>query len=100
MALCRTAAIAMHYFVLAMFFWTSIQAYNMYLSFVKVMPRYYSKFMLKCCVVGWGLYFEHFFQFRAFVGKGQLRRQSSSLVMLCKFEMMILFFIFIFIVFQ
>ncbi|XP_046862950.1 adhesion G-protein coupled receptor G2-like [Xenia sp. Carnegie-2017] len=60
MALCRTVAIAMHYFALAMFFWTSIQAYNMYLSFVKVMPRYYSNFMFKSSVVGWGLYFSIF----------------------------------------
>ena len=54
LAACRAAAIALHYFVLAMFVWTSIQAYNMYLAFVKVMPRYHSKFILKCCVVGWG----------------------------------------------
>ncbi|CAB4035459.1 plexin-B2-like isoform X1 [Paramuricea clavata] len=54
-AACRVAAIALHYFVLVVFVWTSIQAYSMYLAFVKVMPRYHSKFILKCCVVGWGL---------------------------------------------
>jgi hypothetical protein len=53
-AACRVAAIALHYFVLVVFVWSSIQAYNMYLAFVKVMPRYHSKFILKCCVVGWG----------------------------------------------
>ena len=51
---CRAAAIALHYFVLTMFVWTSIQAYNMYRAFVTVIPTYHSKFILKCCVVGWG----------------------------------------------
>ncbi|CAB4018009.1 adhesion G- coupled receptor G7-like [Paramuricea clavata] len=53
---CRTAAIALHYFLLATFLWMAIEAFNMYLAFVKVFPNSSpSKFMLKCCLIAWGL---------------------------------------------
>jgi hypothetical protein len=52
---CRTAAIALHYFLLATFLWMAIEAFNMYLAFVKVFPTSNpSKFMLKCCLFAWG----------------------------------------------
>ena len=51
---CRIAAIALHFFVLATFMWMGISAYNMYLSFVKVLNSYFPNFMLKCSVVAWG----------------------------------------------
>ena len=54
MASCRAAAVALHYFVLVVFMWMAIEAFNMYLLFVKVMPSYFSKFLLKCCVMAWG----------------------------------------------
>ena len=55
MASCRAAAVALHYFVLVAFMWMAIEAFNMYLAFVKVMPSHYSaRFMLKFWVAGWG----------------------------------------------
>ena len=51
---CRVAAIALHYFVLATFMWMAITAFNMYQSFVKVIPKHRSHFLLKCSLVGWG----------------------------------------------
>ncbi|CAB3995765.1 adhesion G- coupled receptor G7-like, partial [Paramuricea clavata] len=52
---CRAAAIALHYFVLVVFMWMAIEAYNMYLCFVKILPTHHSHFMIKCLIVGWGL---------------------------------------------
>ena len=54
LASCRAAAIALHYFVLVVFMWMAIEAFNMYMAFVKVLPSYFPKFMLKCCIVAWG----------------------------------------------
>ena len=51
---CRIGAIALHYFVLTTFMWMGISAYNMYLSFVKVLNSYFPNFMMKCNIVGWG----------------------------------------------
>jgi Ca2+/Na+ antiporter len=53
---CRVAAIALHYFLLAAFFWMATKAFHMYLDFVKkVFPSSnHSKFMMKCCLFAWG----------------------------------------------
>ena len=52
---CRAAAIAMHYLLLASFLWMAVEAYNMYLAFVKVFPQSKSsKFILKCSLLAWG----------------------------------------------
>ena len=53
-ASCRVAAIALHYFILAVFMWMAIEAYNMYLCFVKILPTHHSHFMIKCLLAGWG----------------------------------------------
>ena len=54
-AACRTAAIALHYFLLSSFLWMAVEAFNMYRAFVKVFPTSNpSKFMLKCCLFAWG----------------------------------------------
>ena len=53
-ASCRAAAIALHYFVLAVFMWMAVEAYNMYLGFVKILPVSRSFFMAKCLFIGWG----------------------------------------------
>lgn len=53
-ASCRAAAIALHYFVLATFMWMAVEAYNMYLCFVKILPKAQSYFMTKCLIAGWG----------------------------------------------
>jgi hypothetical protein len=52
---CQAAAIALHYFVLAVFTWMAIQAYNMHLSFVKIMPTDHSHIMIKYLIAGWGM---------------------------------------------
>ncbi|XP_028395099.1 adhesion G protein-coupled receptor L4-like [Dendronephthya gigantea] len=53
---CRVAAIALHYFVLAVFMWMAIEAYNMYRCFVKILlAPDDSSFMIKCFIVGWGI---------------------------------------------
>ena len=51
---CRAAAIALHYFVLAVFIWMAIEAYNMYLCFVKILPTGQSYFITKSMITGWG----------------------------------------------
>ena len=51
---CRVAAIALHYFVLATFMWMAMEAVNMYLAFVKILPSYIPKFLFKCCLIAWG----------------------------------------------
>ena len=53
---CRTSAVAMHYFLLAVFFWMAVEAFNMYRAFVKVFPAgsSSSKNMLKYCLFAWG----------------------------------------------
>ncbi|XP_028411938.1 adhesion G-protein coupled receptor G6-like [Dendronephthya gigantea] len=52
---CRTAAIALHYFLLAAFLWMAVEAYNMYRAFVIVFADSHpSKFLMKCCLFAWG----------------------------------------------
>lgn len=51
---CRVAAVALHYLVLVVFMWMAIEAFNMYLAFVKVLPSYIPRFILKCCFIAWG----------------------------------------------
>ena len=53
---CRAAAIALHYFVLATFMWMAVEAYNMYLCFVKILATNKSYFMTKCLIAGWGMF--------------------------------------------
>ncbi|XP_028411957.1 adhesion G-protein coupled receptor G2-like [Dendronephthya gigantea] len=52
---CRAAAIALHYFLLATFFWMAVEAYNMYRGFVIVFSDSHPpKFITKCCLFAWG----------------------------------------------
>ena len=43
-----------HYFLLAAMAWMSVEAFYMYIAIVRVFHTYYSKFLLKCCLIGWG----------------------------------------------
>ncbi|XP_071959939.1 adhesion G-protein coupled receptor G6-like [Antedon mediterranea] len=52
---CITVAVLVHYFGLASIFWMSIEAINMYLMLVKVFYDNIEHFMLKVCVVGYGI---------------------------------------------
>ncbi|KFU84037.1 G-protein coupled receptor 64, partial [Chaetura pelagica] len=53
--LCITVAACLHYFLLAAFTWMGLEAFHMYLALVKVFNTYVQRYMLKFCIVGWGL---------------------------------------------
>ncbi|XP_041478680.1 uncharacterized protein LOC121426444 isoform X2 [Lytechinus variegatus] len=51
---CMIVAILLHYFCLASLSWMGVEAFSMYMSFVRVMDTYIPKLIFKCCLVGWG----------------------------------------------
>ncbi|XP_038059535.1 adhesion G-protein coupled receptor G4-like [Patiria miniata] len=51
---CLGTAVATHYSLLAAMAWMALEAFNMYLALVLVFDKYYSRFMLKMCLFGWG----------------------------------------------
>ncbi|NXT13006.1 AGRG2 protein, partial [Prunella fulvescens] len=53
--LCIAIAVFLHYFLLVSFTWMGLEAFHMYLALVKVFNTYVRKYILKFCVVGWGL---------------------------------------------
>ncbi|KAM9389949.1 adhesion G-protein coupled receptor G2 [Phaethornis superciliosus] len=52
---CIAIAVLLHYFLLASFTWMGLEAFHMYLALVKVFNTYVRKYILKFCIVGWGL---------------------------------------------
>ncbi|XP_069320597.1 adhesion G-protein coupled receptor G2 isoform X7 [Eulemur rufifrons] len=54
-ALCISVAVFLHYFLLVSFTWMGLEAFHMYLALVKVFNTYIRKYILKFCVVGWGV---------------------------------------------
>ncbi|KAJ6667599.1 hypothetical protein lerEdw1_016720 [Lerista edwardsae] len=54
--LCISVAVFLHYFLLVSFTWMGLEAFHMYLALVKVFNTYVRKYILKFCVVGWGMY--------------------------------------------
>ncbi|XP_070567269.1 adhesion G-protein coupled receptor G6-like [Ptychodera flava] len=54
-ALCTTVAVLLHYFLLAVLAWMALEAALLYLLLVKVFKTYIRRFMLKFCLVGWGV---------------------------------------------
>ncbi|XP_051463932.1 adhesion G-protein coupled receptor G2 isoform X1 [Apus apus] len=54
-SLCITVAAFLHYFLLASFTWMGLEAFHMYLALVKVFNTYVQRYILKFCIVGWGL---------------------------------------------
>ncbi|XP_061187542.1 adhesion G protein-coupled receptor B1-like [Saccostrea echinata] len=55
MVLCTIAAILLHYFLLTSLMWMCTEAVNMYQALIKVFTTYSSYFILKRCLVAWGL---------------------------------------------
>lgn len=55
--LCIAVAVFLHYFLLVSFTWMGLEAFHMYLALVKVFNTYVRKYILKFCLVGWGMYF-------------------------------------------
>eukprot|EP00064_Thunnus_orientalis_P007273 superscaffoldBa00000796_g7293 len=53
--LCVAVAFTLHYFVLASFTWMGLEAVNMYFALVKVFNVYVPSYILKFCVLGWGI---------------------------------------------
>ncbi|XP_067322883.1 adhesion G-protein coupled receptor G2 isoform X1 [Anolis sagrei] len=53
--LCISVAVFLHYFLLVSFTWMGLEAFHMYLALVKVFNTYVRKYILKFCIVGWGL---------------------------------------------
>eukprot|EP00057_Strongylocentrotus_purpuratus_P010254 XP_011664728.1 PREDICTED: G-protein coupled receptor 126 [Strongylocentrotus purpuratus] len=52
---CTVVAILLHYFCLASLAWMGVEAFNMYMMFVRVLNSYIPKFLLKCAMIGWGI---------------------------------------------
>ncbi|XP_037837367.1 adhesion G-protein coupled receptor G6 isoform X2 [Kryptolebias marmoratus] len=53
--LCMSAAVLLHYFLLTSFTWMGLESVHMYIALVKVFNTYIRRYILKFCVVGWGL---------------------------------------------
>ncbi|XP_038172396.1 adhesion G-protein coupled receptor G2 [Arvicola amphibius] len=52
---CISVAAFLHYFLLVSFTWMGLEAFHMYLALVKVFNTYIRKYILKFCIVGWGM---------------------------------------------
>ncbi|XP_060230608.1 adhesion G-protein coupled receptor G2 isoform X2 [Meriones unguiculatus] len=52
---CISVAVFLHYFLLVSFTWMGLEAFHMYLALVKVFNIYFQKYILKICIVGWGI---------------------------------------------
>ncbi|KAM7137017.1 adhesion G-protein coupled receptor G6 isoform 5-T5 [Molossus nigricans] len=53
--LCTAIAALMHFFLLATFTWMGLEAIHMYIALVKVFNTYIRRYILKFCIIGWGL---------------------------------------------
>ncbi|KAL2081832.1 hypothetical protein ACEWY4_021650 [Coilia grayii] len=53
--LCITVAVFMHFFLLTSFTWMGLESIHMYIALVKVFNTYIRRYILKFCLVGWGL---------------------------------------------
>uniref|UniRef100_A0A8D2J9W0 Adhesion G-protein coupled receptor G2 n=2 Tax=Varanus komodoensis TaxID=61221 RepID=A0A8D2J9W0_VARKO len=53
--LCISVAVFLHYFLLVSFTWMGLEAFHMYLALVKVFNTYVRKYILKFCIIGWGV---------------------------------------------
>nr|XP_034348020.1 adhesion G-protein coupled receptor G6 isoform X1 [Arvicanthis niloticus] len=53
--LCTAVAALLHFFLLATFTWMGLEAIHMYTALVKVFNTYIHRYILKFCIIGWGL---------------------------------------------
>ncbi|XP_070568331.1 adhesion G-protein coupled receptor G6-like [Ptychodera flava] len=53
--LCTSIAVLLHYFLLATMMWMALEAFHLYLMLVKVFEQYIHHFMVKFCLIGWGV---------------------------------------------
>ncbi|NWU28543.1 AGRG6 protein, partial [Dyaphorophyia castanea] len=54
-SLCIAVAALLHFFLLATFTWMGLEAVHMYIALVKVFNTYIRRYILKFCIIGWGL---------------------------------------------
>ncbi|XP_070568336.1 adhesion G-protein coupled receptor G6-like isoform X2 [Ptychodera flava] len=52
---CTSIAVFLHYFLLAVMMWMALEAVHLYLMLVKVFEIYIRHFMIKFCLIGWGV---------------------------------------------
>ncbi|XP_045674362.1 adhesion G-protein coupled receptor G5 isoform X1 [Phyllostomus hastatus] len=52
---CRALAATLHYALLSCLTWMAIEGFNLYLLLVRVYNIYIRRYVLKLCVVGWGV---------------------------------------------
>ncbi|XP_024912482.1 adhesion G-protein coupled receptor G6 isoform X3 [Cynoglossus semilaevis] len=53
--LCLSVAVSLHYFLLTSFTWMGLESVHMYIALVKVFNTYIRRYILKFCLLGWGL---------------------------------------------
>ncbi|XP_053087777.1 adhesion G-protein coupled receptor G6 isoform X4 [Pangasianodon hypophthalmus] len=53
--LCMAVAAFLHFFLLTSFTWMGLESVHMYIALVKVFNTYIRRYILKFCIVGWGL---------------------------------------------
>ncbi|XP_076873437.1 adhesion G-protein coupled receptor G6 isoform X3 [Brachyhypopomus gauderio] len=54
-AACVAVAVFLHFFLLTSFTWMGLESVHMYIALVKVFNTYIRRYILKFCLVGWGL---------------------------------------------
>lgn len=53
--LCISVAVLLHFLLLTSFTWMGLESIHMYIALVKVFNTYIRRYILKFCLVGWGL---------------------------------------------
>ncbi|XP_074007665.1 adhesion G-protein coupled receptor G1 [Numenius arquata] len=56
-AFCRAGGLFLHFSLLSCLTWMGIEGYNLYRLVIEVFNAYHDHFLLKLCLVGWGLPF-------------------------------------------
>ncbi|XP_071613407.1 adhesion G-protein coupled receptor G1-like [Heliangelus exortis] len=56
-ALCRAGGLFLHFSLLSCLTWMGIEGYNLYRLVIEVFNTYHDHFLLKLCLVGWGIPF-------------------------------------------
>ncbi|XP_025959830.2 adhesion G-protein coupled receptor G1 isoform X1 [Dromaius novaehollandiae] len=56
-AICRFGGLILHFSLLSCLTWMGIEGYNLYRLVIEVFNAYHNHFLLKLCLVGWGLPF-------------------------------------------
>ncbi|OWK61647.1 G-protein coupled receptor 56 [Lonchura striata] len=54
-AICRAGGLFLHFSLLSCLIWMGIEGYNLYRLVIEVFNTYHDHFLLKLCLVGWGL---------------------------------------------